>query len=433
MIAPNTPTTLKGFYEQTFKPERVADKLATTVDSWDRSVRVFLQFAGDDMALATINEKRLTEFGNWTREQGIGDMTGTDHVRRVRSIVRESKPIKPTEDDVRREAARHVAESSNAADGTLMQYLETEYVPYRELAVRTIEHYTASIAAFEKWRGQTVLLSDLSDDLLNRFLQSQQEKGLSSSTVSGRRTDILVMWRAAELDGEVDTMPRRVRRIKIPRLKITSWTLEELGKLVRAAEGINSYATIEGNDGPLTFHRGKLLKAYLLVGWDTGLRRGDMLRLKRSDIQDDGRIELVQGKTDSRHVCMVRPETIAAIDETFLHPRERIFQIKGAWLNQWFGVLVSRANVLEDRKKTHKLRRSSGSHVEAIHPGAGPKHLGHAPQGLFGRHYEDLSVSRAEPTLPPPIPGYQAETNGNGKPAAAPPPLPTSGKAVPSC
>ena len=208
-----------------------------------------------------------------------------------------------------RRAARRTALDCTAPEGSLRRYFDIDYVAWRDLTKRTIEHYHASIKSLEKFCDYVVMLDDLTDDLVNSFLLDKQDRGNKPRTVASARTDIMALWRSAVQDGKIDALPRRVRRIKVPREIITAWSLDEMTALVRAAESIESYSTF----GTVTIHRGKLLKAYILVGWDTGLRRGDMLRLKRSDIQDDGRIDLTQTKTEQLGHSLLGPRSIRQI------------------------------------------------------------------------------------------------------------------------
>ena len=426
MIAPNNPETLADYFEQRYKPEFLTDRHAKTVRHWEQAVRLFLRFANGEALLSSINPDCIDAFETWCRKHAVWAWTAAKHANRIRSIVSASRPSLTR---TWRECVNLIAEAE-ASEGSLRHYFETLYVASHDLAAATIKRYQITIRSLDQWYGREVMLSDLCDDLTNGYLSALLDTNFSKQTVARKQGDILALWRSAINDGLVKVAPLQIQRIKVSTVVSQPWTLEQIVKLVEASESqaLDEYTTIMGDNRSLMFHRGKLLKAYLLVGWDTGLWRGDMLLLKRSDIQDSGRIEMVQSKTPAIHVCMVRSETIAAVDDTFLEPRERIFEVRPCWINEWFRVLCSIAELPWGRGGTYKLRRASGWHVEAIMPGAGPGHLGYAPHRVFGQHYDDLSVRRAEPTLPPPIPGYQAEANGNAngnnKPAALPPPLP---------
>lgn len=220
--SPNQPETLAEFFEQTFKPERLSDRAPATVERWDAAVRIFLEFAGDDNAVATIAERRLSAFGDWCVDKSLGDSAADDHIRRIRSIVSASKPPEPDAGDERRRAARRTALDCTAPEGSLRRYFDIDYVAWRDLTKRTIEHYHASIKSLEKFCDYVVMLDDLTDDLVNSFLLDKQDRGNKPRTVASARTDIMALWRSAVQDGKIDALPRRVRRIKVPREIITA-------------------------------------------------------------------------------------------------------------------------------------------------------------------------------------------------------------------
>lgn len=62
-----------------------------------------------------------------------------------------------------------------------------------------------------------------------------------------------------------------------------------------------------------------------------------------------------------------------------------------------FGRIVARAGLFGTFKR---LRKSSGSLVEAAAPGMGHKHLGNT-RAIFEKHYEARRLTRPHPTLPP--------------------------------
>ena len=405
MIAPNHPETLAEFFEQRYKPEVLIKRTPSTVQHYERAVRLFLRFASEEVAIQSIDDDRIDAFEAWCRDARTSSKQAIWHAARIRRMV-QTTHWSPAET------------WADAPEGSLRHYFETRYVDSRKLADPTIEVYRSTIQWLNRWHGEVVMLSDLCDDLVNGFSSAILDTNGERAAAAKTRV-VMALWRSAIADGLVNVAPLRVRQVKAVKTAVRTWTMEQVVDLVKATESqtFSDHTTINGDQGPVMIHCGKLLKAWIFVGWDTALGRVDILRLKRSDIRGDGRIQLVQSRSKKSHVCRVRPETIAAIDETIEQPRERIFEFNSNWIDRRFRLLCSIAGLPYDRATTNKLRWSSGSHVEAIHPGAGPKHLGQARYGPC-----------VEPTLPPPIPGYQAEPNG--KTAATPPPLPGNRKAV---
>lgn len=134
--------------------------------------------------------------------------------------------------------------------------------------------------------------------------------------------------------------------------------------------------------------------AIIRAAWDSGLRRGDLWRLKRRDIRRDRTALIVQSKTGRPVVCRFHPSTLKALDLADGHL---------TWsLCEWcFGVHFQEIVELSSvRKGTFRwLRRGSGSRVEADNPGLGHGHLGNQ-RIVFEKHY-DAQISCKRLKTPP--------------------------------
>jgi integrase len=251
-----------------------------------------------------------------------------------------------------------------------------EYVKSRPLCKTYGNTLRKRMAALEAWTGRSELHHVLREDVINAFLEAYRD-GRSAFTINKYRQDFLAVWRAAADEDLVPyPMPRRIRREKAPLPLVDCYTLAEARLIVATAEKLKGGFP----DGVARRH---YWPALVRFAWDSGLRRGDCWRFDRGIVQPDGTFRIVQHKTLKPIRRQLQPDTLKAID--------RICRAKPfAWpLCEWcFGVhfkeIVTHSGV---RRGTFRwLRRATGSHVEAEHPGAGHRALGNSAQ-VFDGHY----------------------------------------------
>ena len=271
----------------------------------------------------------------------------------------------------------------------------TAYALRSDLSPGYVQQLRVTVNKFAAWLGRPARLKDLADDTVNRWLGSI---ALSRQTIATQRRNLLVLWRAAFQDELVDELPRRVRRIQVPRTLPLAWELSQLDALLAAA------SKLRGVFRRSRVRRAAWWRAFVLTGWDTGLRLGDLLHLRFDAIGSDGTLAVLQRKTNSPLLCRLRPETVAAILATSPPQRELVF-----------GGVLGRDQIFKQFKAlcacagfsgtTKGLRKSSATWVESLQPGAGKTHLGHLSDGVAAKHYIDARIVgrfRSVP-LPPAI------------------------------
>lgn len=143
------------------------------------------------------------------------------------------------------------------------------------------------------------------------------------------------------------------------------------------------------------------LRAWVLVGWETGLRFSDLMALRFASIRPDGSLVLVQGKTSKPVSHRLSADALAAIDVLRRGGIDRL----GAATN-WHCVYVLVRRLFKAAGlvgSSKRLRQSSGSWVESQSPGTGHLHLGNT-RACFERHYADpLVIGQIERPRPPRI------------------------------
>lgn len=273
--------------------------------------------------------------------------------------------------------------------GLVMQQLVefvAEYLNARPVSAgyaRTLRKRTEKLIEFA---GRSRLSEVFNESTINAFLASLD--GLSPFTRNKYRGDFLALWRAA---ADADKVPypqaRRIRRERTIAQVIECYLEHEARALVVAAEHlVGAY--------PNGVARRQYWPAIIRAAWDSGLRRGDLWRLKAANIRKDKSAVIAQSKTGQTIVCRFHGSTIKAI------------QRAGGELEwplcEWcFGVHFQEIVVLSGigRGTFRWLRRGSGSRIDADHPGLGHRHLGNG-RPVFERHY-DAKLGDTKKPMPP--------------------------------
>jgi integrase len=286
----------------------------------------------------------------------------------------------------------------NLARMPLGVFLEKVYFLERTLAETSRSQLLHTVADFERWAGREATIADLNRQTFNEYILAMAER-YSPKTAQGRRANLISIWWRAFHNDYLNTRPERLRPVKVPRKFPEAWTIDELNRIVKAADELPGYL----DSG---IKRSAFYRAILLTGYDTGLRRSDLLALRRDQISDDGRVTIVMEKTGLTHECHVRPATLAAIRATFPPERELVFP----WphvertLYIWLHAIMDAAGIpVERRGGFQRLRRTSASQLELVSPGMAGRHLGHLTHGLADKHYLDPRIVRRDVPMPPPL------------------------------
>lgn len=278
-------------------------------------------------------------------------------------------------------------------DRSLLAYVE------RVLLSRDITpDYAAKVRychrKFCEWLGCDPGIDGLDAQPVNEFLRHLQEQGLRPDTVAGYRRAILVVWNSAFSDGDVQTPPLRIRKIKTSRQIIEAFNHDELNVLLRHVRMLTDYF-------PNGVERATFWTATLHSAYSTGLRRGDLLRVKRDQIGQDGTARILQNKTQYPITVRFSTPALAAICSMKVDARALPWPFHQNALSRQFRKLVAASGIRKGQFRW--LRRSAGSYSEAECAGNGQKILGHRSESVFRRFYNDESISGAAPISPPPL------------------------------
>lgn len=252
-----------------------------------------------------------------------------------------------------------------------------QYVACRPLNPTYARRLKWTAAALEAHSGQADLTKTLTESHANSFLTANADK--SPFTIRSYRSDILSLWNGA---ADCDLLPypvmRRVRLPQLPELLIDCYTVDEVRLLVASAKTLIGRYRWE-------VRKRDYWNAAIRLAWDTGLRRGDVIRFRRDSLRPDGVVMVLQGKTKKVVPVKLRESTVIALN-ALSGPYPLRWGTDVTYFTRHFRRIVVASGV---KRGTFKwLRRASGSYVEAEQPGAGYKHLGQSGPQVFNRHYD---------------------------------------------
>ena len=234
-------------------------------------------------------------------------------------------------------------------------------------------------------------VADLTPDRIDAYLTDALAH-LSPSTVHRHRRMLGLLMRFAHEEGLLNssTVPRPLRRVKVPPPRPVAWTHAEIAELIAVAETMPrgtkncAYAT--------------LMPAWIMAAYDTGLRTEDLRALRWDAIRGNHAL-VSQSKTGEPHVVALSDRTLRAIH---LLPRNgpSVFGglISGVQILRIMRRVVNRAGLTGSTKF---LRRSGATYCEMSGVDAS-SHLGHRSPGMKRYYVDRLLVANAREVRPPP-------------------------------
>lgn len=278
---------------------------------------------------------------------------------------------------------------------TLGWYLDAVFSVHRDVSSSTLQQYGIAVRLFEAWSGGGVPLDKLDEGRLSEFLRDYGASGRSPETVRAKRQAILRLWRSAAEDGYCRWPAARVRSPRIHRKAVQAWTIDEVRSLLVACRGLKRWHKCG-------LRRSVWFDLAIRLAWDTGLRLGDLARLRVSDVRPDGTGVVTQSKTGRVVAFSLSPSTMVALRLSLISvPRQLCVPWTGS--HETFGLQVRRLVAAAGiRAGTWKwLRRSSATDVEAQVPGSAWRQLGHAPGSRVAEvSYIDQSIVGAGSVRP---------------------------------
>lgn len=185
----------------------------------------------------------------------------------------------------------------------------------------TVKQYRMVLSRFSAWLGKKAELSDLTMDNLNGFLLASQQK-LNPTTIRNYRVAMTRIWNyASETEGIPGYNPKRLRRQKLIQKPVLSWTQDQVSALLKGTQDLTGKIScgIQQSD---------LMKAWVLVGYDTGLRPIDLRLMRWVNIDFEyGTVSVTQHKTRRTHTALLSEESKNALKAIRSPERDLVFPI----------------------------------------------------------------------------------------------------------
>jgi integrase len=277
----------------------------------------------------------------------------------------------------------------------LQTFADEVYSLGRDIRKSTAAFYRWKINVFAAYLGRRPTLADLNDITLNKYLAHRLETA-ERDTARGDRAALVALWQHAYDHRYVDTQPGRVRPIKRQPKVVTGWTEAELGRLLEVIDGKT------GRFRHVNVARSAFWRAVTMTLYDTGVRLGDLERLTLEQVRRSTFV-VVQSKTQKPVDCPLSFATLEAIKKITSPKRQKPFSdvLKRRSFVQEFASLCKAAGLTG---RTKRLRITSGSLVESLHPGEGHLHLGNGRQ-VFESFYHWHAITKRPTRLPPSLSG----------------------------
>lgn len=234
----------------------------------------------------------------------------------------------------------------------------------------------------------------LTNESVNGFLSSSAD--LSAETISNIRREICTLWRFAYEIQAIDTLPTRVRRVKVVRAAARAWSMQDLLRMLDCAQRDDTRLSSR-----VRMRVCDVLPSWIRVGYETGLRFSDVLSLTEANVYNSS-VVLSEAKTGKTCVCPISPEAEESLATLLSHspdgtywlwcmPRRRAFCVWRDFLNR-HGFSGS----------ARWLRRSAATYIEREKSGGATVFLRHSAPHLARVHYIDATLL-TPPQAPPPI------------------------------
>lgn len=260
------------------------------------------------------------------------------------------------------------------------------------IAKRYLESRAVCPAYASNVKRIAVLCRYATTQQINAYLKKRLER-VSTITARNERTIILCLVKYA-VENDIIEPVKGVMRIKARRNPTRAWTVEELKKALAKCEAYPGLAMSCG--APV----GLVLRCWILLGYETGARFGDIWAFSAAHLDGDS-LRWTQHKTGDPIVKHLSAACLSAVNQMLaLSPDGRII----GWVCQRRQAMRLMREHLDrcGLDGTSKwLRRSGATHIEMAEPGKATMHLGHRTPTLAAQSYIDWAqVRRITPRTP---------------------------------
>lgn len=209
------------------------------------------------------------------------------------------------------------------------------YITTSGIGRLTALQYRKSVSCYSEYLTRPARRPDLVEDRVNSWLTFIAD-GLAPCTTRNRKRGITALWNWLATRGDVAFYnPRALRRIRVPKKPPAAWTIQQVRQLLAGADSVSGQLRcgIDARD---------LMRAWVLMAYETGLRPSDMFRLRWSEL-DGERLAICQHKTAVPHVAVLSKDTVAAVEKLRNSNSTTIFILRKGGMRRWELLLFAAA------------------------------------------------------------------------------------------
>jgi integrase len=345
---------LAEYFHDEYEPKHLAHLSEPSRRNWRKGIRAFLRFTSATVTIGELNQETVEEFDEWLHGKGFHLQTVAYYGAMVRKVLHKADS---TRFKTRAMQPLNFQPEASDKDGTLWHFLETIYIPSRMGGLKdgTVKHMKIVLRALDRWAGRSVMVKELSDDLVTGFLNWFAGRR-APTTLNSMRGVILTLWNYAWKKRLIRRLPR-VEKLRVPKRLPQCWSLDELRQLLQGCRDTKGW--VNGAPAGLWWYG----LAHLL--YFTGLRINAATQLAAQHFDFDGAIVRVPAefqKQNADQAFHLHPETVRVVREIATYRNgEPIF----AWIGSRktffaaFRRILKRTGLSATRKDLfHKLRRT---------------------------------------------------------------------------
>lgn len=406
-LSPTTPKaqpdSLWRYFEESFAPQLKNLKPGTT-NEYRKALRSCLAFGGVELS-----PDEVTEFfvDRWHRHLILGGLsvkTARQYAALVRRVVRSACPDRCLKKAGKRpheekpQTIRGMSdEELRAPAKSLLRFFQDEYVSKRMIGAKqgSIDQIRWSIQSFARFLGRAPIISDLCEDTVTAFVRwTVKVRGNSVATANSKRRDLLTLWNYAVRKKLLRESPD-VEKLREPRQLPKAWTMEEFGRILNAARSYDIRTR-----QAFAFRPGDYFTALFLVGYDTGLRLGALLKVRRDDWKPERREITVDAEHQKQAVAqtfVLSAETAEAVQRMLANQRTPgRLPFLFSWPSRKDSIFPHIRNILQaaglympGEDTFHRLRKTSATHLTAaVGLEAACRQLGHSSVEMTRRYVD---------------------------------------------
>lgn len=272
----------------------------------------------------------------------------------------------------------------------LLAHALNELIDRRDLEAITEAQYKRSLRSFELYLGRQSTSHDLRPEVVNSWIKTLQETK-SPVTCNNYKIGLLTIWNhLADSRVVIPYQPKQIRHPKIENKPVVAWTTTEISALLIACDKL----TAPTKSGAIS---GDVMRAWVMIGFETGLRPVDIRELTIDQIDFNARtISVVQHKTGNQHTCRFSELCGKAIRR--IASDGKLFCIGKTGIRKWEQKLFAIAKQFGfNGRKGHGLGTLRKSHATEVFKelglAAAAQSLGHVGStSTATKHYIDSRV-----------------------------------------